>query len=295
MLASWAQWWSSWIWPTTPQQQPNATSSTAASSVVHASDARTTTIIGLTTQIASMSTTNNSTFPSFAHTSSSATTNITTTHFHPSASVLSATAQTTLDYLSPSATSPAASTSGSTITTTTNIAADANSTASLWSTLLSNYTSSWLPSSANGSFSSFLELRRLAENLTALTPGSDTLFESLLVNGRNHTDPFPFSSSSGNGAYFETADLTEDELLFRLIWTNASNAADWTTTLRPNDSTNGTAGGGGGAELGGDDEIVVTWHLVATIATALVLGFIILATVIGECVCFRYFSMSFIL
>lgn len=226
----------------------------------------TTTVIGLTTQIAT-----NSTFQHVVHNLTA-----TPTHFHTSASFLSTTADTTLDYLSTTTSTITTTTSATTISPTNN---DANSTSSLWWTLFSNYTS-WPPSSYNGSFPQYLDIGRLAENLTKLS-GSETLFETL-VNGRNESSLFSsFSSSSASsasssGAYFETADFSEDELLFRLIWSNASYTPDWATTLRPND-TNATD------DVGMvDDADLVPWNLVATIATALVLGFIIMATVIGE-------------
>lgn len=266
MLASWAQWWSSWIWPAQQQQQ----NLTFSSSVVDASDSTAATI-GPTTRIATTSTTN-STFLPVGHSSTAF-----TTHIHPSASILSNTTDTILDYLS---------TTTSTITTSAtsyNSTADDdnNSTSSLWSMLFSNYTS-WLPSSYNDtSLSPHLNIGRFAENLTTL-PGSDTLFDTL-VNGLNVTSPFPRSSSPSSDpeSFFETADFSEDELLFRLIWSNASTySPDWGTKLLLND-TNGTGVGGMG---NGADLLLVPWDLVASIATAFVLGFIIFATVIGECV-----------
>lgn len=271
MLASWTKWWSSWIWPA--QQQQNLTLSSSV--IVNASDA-TATVIGLTSHIA---TTSSTTIPTFLHVVHNSTSTI-PTHFHPSASILSTTADTTLDYLSTStSTTITTATSATTISSTTTT--DGNSTSSLWSTLLSNYTS-WLPSSYNNaSFPPYVDIGRLAENLTKLS-GSEAFFETFFI-GRNESSSsssaFNSSSSasaSSSGAYFETADFSEDELLFRLIWSNASYSPDWAITLRPND-TNGTVDGGFG-----DDGDMVSWNLVATIATALVLGFIIMATVIGE-------------
>lgn len=87
-------------------------------------------------------------------------------------------------------------------------------------------------------------------------------------------DPF------GNDTLFDNSDFTEDELLFRMIWSNATadvGSGSSVDLLLERNVTNGTHGGGA------DMDYENTWHLVQTIATALILGFIILATVIGKC------------
>lgn len=77
-------------------------------------------------------------------------------------------------------------------------------------------------------------------------------------------DPFIHS----NDSLLETKDFTEDEL-FGMLWTN-------TTDLEfGRNSTNATSGTS-------VIKIETTWHLFSMIATAVILGFIILATVIGE-------------
>lgn len=86
-------------------------------------------------------------------------------------------------------------------------------------------------------------------------------------------DPF-----GGNDTLFDSSDFSEDELLFRMIWSNATADASVNGSsidmLLERNGTNGTHGG--------DMDYENTWHLMKAIATALILGFIILATVIGK-------------
>lgn len=82
----------------------------------------------------------------------------------------------------------------------------------------------------------------------------------------NGTTIDPFT----NDSLLETNDFTEDELLFGMIWTNAT---DVDLEFERN-STNGTNAS--------DIKIETTWQLFSMIATAVILAFIILATVIGK-------------
>lgn len=83
----------------------------------------------------------------------------------------------------------------------------------------------------------------------------------------NGTTIDPFT----NDSLLETNDFTEDELLFGMLWTNAT---DVDLEFEKN-STNATSGYS-------DIKIETTWQLFSMIATAVILAFIILATVIGE-------------
>lgn len=120
---------------------------------------------------------------------------------------------------------------------------------------------------------------------------SSFIQNDILGNGSNSTASLMGSSTSvtmdpfGNDTLFDSSDFTEDELLFRMIWSNATADAGSGNTvdlLLERNGTNGTHGGGA------DMDYENTWHLVKTIATALILGFIILATVIGK-YAFKYY------
>ncbi len=82
----------------------------------------------------------------------------------------------------------------------------------------------------------------------------------------NGTTIDPFT----NDSLLETNDFTEDEL-FGMLWTNAT---DLDLEFKRN-STNATSGSS-------DIKIETTWQLFSMIATAVILAFIILATVIGK-------------
>lgn len=84
----------------------------------------------------------------------------------------------------------------------------------------------------------------------------------------NGTTIDPFS----NDSLLETNDFTEDELLFGMLWTNATDVTDLEFDRN---STNATSSAS-------DIKIETTWQLFSMIATAVILAFIILATVIGE-------------
>ncbi|XP_037047992.1 5-hydroxytryptamine receptor-like isoform X2 [Bradysia coprophila] len=92
-----------------------------------------------------------------------------------------------------------------------------------------------------------------------------TLFNTTLdiFNGTT-IDPFT------NDSLLETNDFTEDEL-FGMLWTNGT---DFDLEFKRN-STNATSGTS-------DIKIETTWQLFSMIATAVILAFIILATVIGN-------------
>lgn len=83
----------------------------------------------------------------------------------------------------------------------------------------------------------------------------------------NGTTIDPFT----NDSLLETNDFTEDELLFGMLWTNATDV-DMEFERNSTNATSGT----------GDIKIETTWQLFSMIATAVILAFIILATVIGE-------------
>lgn len=76
-------------------------------------------------------------------------------------------------------------------------------------------------------------------------------------------DPF-------NDSLLDTKDFTEDEL-FGMLWTNATDV----DLQFERNATNATSGPS-------DIKIETTWQLFSMIATAVILAFIILATVIGE-------------
>lgn len=91
----------------------------------------------------------------------------------------------------------------------------------------------------------------------------------------NGTTIDPFSS---NDSLLETHDFTEDEL-FGMLWRNATDV-DLEFERNTTNATSGTS----------DIKIETTWQLFSMIATAVILAFIILATVIGE---FKQFFMLF--
>lgn len=113
---------------------------------------------------------------------------------------------------------------------------------------------------------------------------SSFIQNDILGNGSSTTSLMGSSTSAtmdpfGNDTLFDNSDFTEDELLFRMIWSNATadgGVGSGVDLLLERNVTNGTHG------IGADMDYENTWHLVQTIATALILGFIILATVIGK-------------
>lgn len=114
---------------------------------------------------------------------------------------------------------------------------------------------------------------------------SSFIQNDIFGNGNGSTTSLMGSSTSatmdpfGNDTLFDNSDFTEDELLFRMIWSNATadgGSRSSVDMLLERNGTNGTHGGGG------DMDYENSWHLVKTITTALILGFIILATVIGK-------------
>lgn len=110
-------------------------------------------------------------------------------------------------------------------------------------------------------------LSNLIQNDMLMNNGTSTLMHN--TSTTSTIDQF------GNDTLFDSNDFTEDELLFRLIWSNATTP-DAVDALLERNGTNGTHGSS-------DIDFENTWHLVTTIVTAVVLGFIILATVIGKC------------
>lgn len=108
---------------------------------------------------------------------------------------------------------------------------------------------------------------------SAFTPRSATISNAFytLINTTidifNGTTIDPFT----NNSLLDTNNFTEDELLFGMIWTNATDV-DLEFNGNATNSTSGIS----------NIKVETTWQLFTMIATAVILAFIILATVIGE-------------
>lgn len=90
----------------------------------------------------------------------------------------------------------------------------------------------------------------------------------------NGTTIDPFT----NNSLLETNDLTEDELLFGMLWTDSTDIG----LEFERNSTNITSTS--------DIKIETPWQVFSMVATSVILGFIILATVIGEFIFYIYYS-----
>lgn len=115
-------------------------------------------------------------------------------------------------------------------------------------------------------------------------------------NGSSSTMATSTSMDSfGNDTLFDGNDFSEDELLLRMIWNNATSMAtadinsSGESFILDQNMTNRSVVGGSVAV--GTLDYENAWQLATSIATAMILGFIILATVIGK---IQFFFLIFI-
>lgn len=135
--------------------------------------------------------------------------------------------------------------------------------------------------------------------ITSTTTVASTTISTVFTTFINNQPNDMFNVTTGNGTGTSTSstesllfgnesvlvqlqsiDFPEDELLFAgmMMWNNSTATVDFQLEHNGTNVTNVTT------KL----DFETTWHLLSTVLTAVLLGFVILATVIGKCIYTSY-------